>query len=112
MFRHKDERRVRTADEDAISVAESMATESDVTDVTADSDTDSSGSEDESNKLDAIEENEEGNRPSDTSEGNLDVKPGTSEMKSEDVEGSKESDEEELEFPDTSIQLQHVRGDK
>lgn len=110
--RHKGERKVHGVDDDTMSVTDSVATESDLTadtnSVTIDTDSDSendSKSENNENNERLQESDSENNK----SESKNDSGDGVQWIKAERTE---ESDKEEVSFPDTSISLQHVKGDK
>ena len=130
VFRHKGERKVRSAEEDAASVSDSIATESEISEVSmetkdgdsSDMDTEEEGKEDgevatevakgwsvpdaasgAGINLEAAEEAQGEEKEREEEEENW-----------EDAREEKEDSEEEEEslFPDTSIQLQHVMGGK
>ncbi|XP_050405953.1 ribosome quality control complex subunit NEMF [Patella vulgata] len=93
--RHRGERKVRTLeDDDAISVVDSVA-DSETLDIdeteTADGEEDSSSSEEDGEKGEEMKEEE---------------------AIEEEKEEESSSEEEESSFPDTSINLQHVKGEK
>lgn len=112
--RHKGERKVHGVDDDTMSVTDSIATESDLTadtnSVTMDTDSDSDSEND--SKSENNEDNErlqESESENNKSESKNDSGDGVQGIKAERTE---ESDKEEVSFPDTSISLQHVKGDK
>lgn len=116
--RHKGERKVHGVDDDTMSVTDSVATESDLTadtnSVTIDTDSDSDSEND--SKSENNEDNErlqesdsENNKSESKSESKSDSGDGVQGIKAERTE---ESDKDEVSFPDTSISLQHVKGDK
>lgn len=112
--RHKGERKVHGVDDDTMSVTDSIATESDLTadtnSVTIDTDSDSDSEND--SKSENNEDNErlqESDSENNKSESKSDSGDGVQGIKAERTE---ESDKEEVSFPDTSISLQHVKGDK
>lgn len=141
MSRHKGERKVRTQDDDLESIADSIATESDMTNdaesVLNESDNDDGSDSGEENETDeqCLESKMEKVEIRVMSEG--DVSPrseseshdldlpqsesynkGTSvkveqcdDSKEESKDNSDNSDGEQM-FPDTNITLQHVKGDK
>ena len=147
IFRHKDERKVRTLEDDASSVAESSTT-TDANDQEldiGDSDNDSEHEEDKHSsdskqetcdKLDAIHEEDKNaksesdnvertytetdlkgqetldEQSKDTGDADMDIDKPTEETNKQESKDSSSSDEGESLFPDTSIQLQHVKGDK
>lgn len=111
--RHKGERKVYGVDDDTMSVTDSIATESDLTadtnSVTMDTDSDSDSEND--SKSENNEDNErlqesESEHSKSESNGNGDGVQGIK------AERTEESDKEEVSFPDTSISLQHIKGDK
>lgn len=129
IFRHKGERKIRIAEDDTMSVADSIGTENDTIDtnsIDGDSDNDSDNSSDSDNeedkndnKLQTLKEDSEDELCSDSKvkvEGSQ-VALAEKEVK---VEGSKvekqedkdSSEDDNAAFPDTSISLQHVKGDK
>lgn len=141
MSRHKGERKVRTQDDDLESIADSIATESDMTNdaesVLNESDNDDGSDSGEENETDEqcleskmekveIRVKSEGDiSPRSESESHdLDLpqsesyNKGTSvkveqcdDSKEESNDNSDNSDGEQM-FPDTNITLQHVKGDK
>ncbi|XP_071079995.1 ribosome quality control complex subunit NEMF-like [Haliotis cracherodii] len=112
--RHQGERRVRTVEEDEMSVTESVVTESDITadeSIVSDDDSDSDeGGDGEKTGVDkSMDSNEEG-KDDEEEEEDDDVEDDVVK-----VEVKIEEDTEEKPgsaFPDTSINLLHVKGDK
>lgn len=134
---HKGERKIRTKEEDDLeSVADSIATESDIT-METDSvniDSDNSGDESEEENVDeSLQEKMEtvkitiksesencdkceSNDPDSKESESNDLHSNESEnsakiVKSEQYEEKKQDSDDECMFPDTSITLQHVKGD-
>ncbi|KAL3872530.1 hypothetical protein ACJMK2_035753 [Sinanodonta woodiana] len=142
--RHAGERRVRTADEDEMSVADSMATESEATIETnsdsemedVDDNIDGDKSDEDDDKEDAKQEDRDAindiGRQKDESENDHLEADDTEEdelhartvlsrditmseehsRKTQDGETSSGREEVDMAFPDTMINLQHVKGDK
>lgn len=128
VFRHKGERRVRALEED------SVTTYSDVTDVTDQVGSDNDEEEEEeggdtdtestNDKLEDIEESDseeaekaptDSGEKNDTGDVSKEVKGGAALENGKEAENDpSDSDDSdgELQFPDTSIKLQHVKGDK
>ena len=142
IFRHKDERKVRTLEDDASSVAESSATsndqELDISDGDSDSEHGTDQHEDEARNQGGSDKKESQNAQKRTEDdkdqtsskrvnsqnsddAKLDIERSSSNEKTSETDereekaevvDSESSDEGESLFPDTSIQLQHVKGDK
>lgn len=124
LFRHKDERKVRVADEYTTSLAESTATDSDTSMDMKDSDSDHNSDQQDSDEedeyksetnLDNItEENDDERSACDmVNEEERTDSPDTSLHQGETCDIVKEKVmADPLQFPDTSLQLQHVAGDK
>ncbi|XP_048732715.1 ribosome quality control complex subunit NEMF-like [Ostrea edulis] len=121
--RHRGERKVHKVEDDAISVADSIATESDLTADTnsVNQDTDSDSDSETEENYNRSESTEDSERPQTDSEsktdGNGDCqcvdKNGKISGEDSDKKEVKEEDDKEKNlFPDTSISLQHVKGDK
>lgn len=112
--RHKGERKVHGVDDDTMSVTDSVATESDLTadtnSVTIDTDSDSDSENDSKSENnednERLQESDSENNKSESKNDNGDGVQGIN------AEKTDESDKEEVSFPDTSISLQHVKGDK
>lgn len=112
--RHKGERKVHGVDDDTMSVTDSIATESDLTadtnSVTIDTDSDSDSENDSKSENnednERLQESDSENNKSESKNDNGDGVQGIN------AEKTDESDKEEVSFPDTSISLQHVKGDK
>ena len=140
IFRHKDERKVRTLEDDASSVAESSATSNDQELDVSDGDSDSEHGTDqheeeaakqaesdkkESQSAQKMTEDDKDQTSSKTvnsqnpDDAKMDIESSNEKTDETDEKGensevvdSESSDEDESLFPDTSIQLQHVKGDK
>ncbi|XP_021353469.1 nuclear export mediator factor Nemf-like isoform X2 [Mizuhopecten yessoensis] len=117
IIRHKGERKIRTTEEDEMSIIteSDMATDTaSMADVSDDDssdqdDTSQTGEEGQQQGLDTLEEQEE-----ETQEQGMQIVEvkveGVKEKVKEEVEEEKE--EESSMFPDTEISLQHIKGDK
>ncbi|XP_033735846.1 nuclear export mediator factor Nemf-like [Pecten maximus] len=115
--RHKGERKIRTTEEDEMSVVTESDVTTDIDSVIDESDDDSSdeddnsqtGDEGQQQRLDTLEEQNEETEEQDMPIVEVKVEGVKEEMKEEMEE---EKEEESSIFPDTEISLQHVKGDK
>ena len=115
--RHRGERKVHGVEEDSMSVTDSIATESDLTadtdSVTIDTDSNSdSDSEDDNNSENGKESDRVQESESRKSENKSESRTEGSDNGCNEDNTADDKEEEEVGFPDTSISLQHVQGDK
>ncbi|XP_069118098.1 ribosome quality control complex subunit NEMF-like [Argopecten irradians] len=114
IFRHKGERKIRTTEEDEMSIVTEGDAATDLDSIVDMSD-DGSSDEDDSSQtssqqqvLDTVEEQEEEQAMQMVE---VKVEEVKQDVKEEEQE-QQEKEEESSEFPDTEISLQHVKGDK
>lgn len=114
VFRHKGERKIRTTEEDEMSIVTEGDAATDLDSIVDMSD-DGSSDEDDSSQtssqqqvLDTVEEQEEEQAMQMVE---VKVEEVKQDVKEEEQE-QQEKEEESSEFPDTEISLQHVKGDK
>ncbi|XP_078313250.1 ribosome quality control complex subunit NEMF-like isoform X3 [Crassostrea virginica] len=115
--RHRGERKVHGVEEDSMSVTDSIATESDLTadtdSVTIDTDSNSdSDSEDDNKSENSKESDRVQESESRISENKSESRTEGSDNGCNEDNTADDKEEEEVGFPDTSISLQHVQGDK
>ncbi|XP_033115879.1 nuclear export mediator factor NEMF-like isoform X2 [Anneissia japonica] len=103
VFRHKDERKIRCGEDEESIATESVGDEEELKAPSIDDDGDEDDDEDEDASKSNKEEGQEGEKTIEEEE--------KLEVKEEAKKESSESDEESL-FPDTAIQIQHIKGDK
>ena len=114
ILRHKDERKVRGVDEDAMSVTESVLTDdpNDVIDEEENSDSEEDGEDtDSSSRSDLQDIKEEPEQSVDAVSEDVN-KMDIAAAAAADVEEEEVEEEDEALFPDTNIELHHVKGDK